>query len=39
MIMRRSIMPILVLLALALDPTAPRVGLAQPSSAPAGPVI
>lgn len=39
MIMRRSIMPILVLLALALDPTAPRVGLTQPSSAPAGPVI
>ena len=39
MIMRRSIMPILVLLALALDPAAPRVGLTQPSSAPAGPAI
>ena len=39
MIMRRSIMPILVLLALALDPAAPRVGVTQPSSAPAGPAI
>jgi len=39
MIMRRSILPILVLLALALDPAAPRVGLTQTSSAPAGPAI
>jgi FKBP-type peptidyl-prolyl cis-trans isomerase SlyD len=37
--MRRSIMPILVLLALVLDPAAPRVGLTQTSSAPAGPAI
>lgn len=39
MSMRRSIMPMLVVLALALDPTAPRVGLTQTSSAPAGPAI
>ncbi len=37
--MRRSIMPLLVLLTLALDPTAPRVGLTQTQSAPAGPAI
>ena len=37
--MHRSIMPLLVLLALALDPAAPRVGLTQTSSAPAGPAI
>jgi FKBP-type peptidyl-prolyl cis-trans isomerase SlyD len=37
--LHRSIMPILVLFALALDPAAPRVGLAQTSSAPAGPAI
>ena len=37
--MRRSILPILVSLSLALGLAAPRVGLTQPSSAPAGPVI
>lgn len=37
--MRRSMIPLLVLLALALDLTAPRVGLTQTSSAPAGPAV
>ena len=37
--MRRSIFPILVSLSLALGLAAPRVGLAQTSSAPAGPAI
>ena len=37
--MRRSIMPLLVLLTLALDPAAPRVGLTQTSSSPAGPAV
>lgn len=39
MVMRRSILPLLVLLSLALALAAPRVGLTQPSNAPAGPAI
>jgi FKBP-type peptidyl-prolyl cis-trans isomerase SlyD len=39
MSMRRSIMPIFVLLALALVAATPRVGLTQTSIAPAGPAI
>jgi FKBP-type peptidyl-prolyl cis-trans isomerase SlyD len=39
MMMRRSILPILVSLLLALGLAAPRVGLTQTPSAPAGPVI